>query len=244
MTVPSISQTNKAGKELRNWQMLPPGIAPTADEIGRYVAAYDVLVAWRSAHQYALTKANVGLRSVVRTVGCVDGEVSSRLKRIPTILNKLVREPTLALANMQDIGGCRAVVGTITELRRVEARVCRNRDVLRTYDYVASPRSTGYRSLHMVVAYEDRYQVNRKVELQIRTQPMHSWAIFVERATAIVNQNLKGGEGPPEFQEWLRLVAEAIAIEEMGGTVATELADRIGELRRVVEPLLHTERRS
>ncbi len=45
----------------------------------------------------------MGLRSMVRTERC-QIEVSQRLKRVPTIIDKLLREPTMQLANMQDIG--------------------------------------------------------------------------------------------------------------------------------------------
>jgi len=48
----------------------------------------------------------MGLRSVVGTEGCTV-EVTQRLKRVPTIVDKLRREPTMQLASMQDIGGCR-----------------------------------------------------------------------------------------------------------------------------------------
>jgi hypothetical protein len=43
----------------------------------------------------------MGLRSVVRTEGC-NARVSQRLKRWYTIIDKLEREPTMQLANMQE----------------------------------------------------------------------------------------------------------------------------------------------
>lgn len=95
---PSISQVNKAGRTLRAYQR---GELVTD---ARYRAALSVLRAFRAAHSYPLTKANMGLRSMVLTEGC-RVEVSQRLKRVPTILDKLMREPTMQLANMQDIGG-------------------------------------------------------------------------------------------------------------------------------------------
>lgn len=45
--------------------------------------------------------------------------VSQRLKRVPTIMNKLLSEPTLPLSRMHDIGGCRAIPLTlVTEVDR------------------------------------------------------------------------------------------------------------------------------
>lgn len=154
---PSISQVNKAGRTLRAYQR---GELVTD---ARYRAALSVLRAFRAAHSYPLTKANMGLRSMVLTEGC-RVEVSQRLKRVPTILDKLMREPTMQLANMQDIGGCRAVLDNIKEVRRVQKRLAKNRPPTRVNDYVAAPRSSGYRAVHLVVQYDDR-----NIEVQLRT---------------------------------------------------------------------------
>lgn len=112
--------------------------------------AIDVVEMFRAAHQYPLIKANMGLRSVVRTEHC-EIEVSQRLKRFRTIVDKLDREPTMQLANMQDIGGCRAVLRSMEEISRVRHRLSRNRPPLRVADYALSPRISGYRAVHIVV---------------------------------------------------------------------------------------------
>ena len=90
----SVSQVNKAGKTLRRFLRDRLG---EVDDVNR---ALGTLVAFRAAHQRPLTTANMGLRSMVKTVHCVEPEISQRLKRVPTIIDKLVREPTLALATM------------------------------------------------------------------------------------------------------------------------------------------------
>lgn len=99
--------------------------------------ALDVLVGWRASHATPLLKANNGLRSMLRSEGC-PVEVSQRLKRLNTIIDKLTREPTMALSRMQDIGGCRAIVDSIEQLRRVEKRLCKNRPPDRVDDYITS----------------------------------------------------------------------------------------------------------
>ncbi len=41
------------------------------------------------------------------------------MKRVATIIDKLLRESTLLLSRMQDIGGCRAILPTlVTEVDR------------------------------------------------------------------------------------------------------------------------------
>lgn len=116
----SKSQVNKAGKVLRRWAR-GDLTDPSRDRDAR-----DILLAFRALHEVPLTKATMGLRSVVGTEGCTV-EVTQRLKRIPTIIDKLRREPTMQLASMQDIGGCRSVLDGIDEVRRVQSRLSTNR---------------------------------------------------------------------------------------------------------------------
>jgi (p)ppGpp synthase/HD superfamily hydrolase len=153
----SKSQVNKAGKTLRKWRDADPT---------QVRAAFDVLLAFRAAHQYPLTKATMGLRSMVRTEAC-QVEVSQRLKRVPTMIDKLVREPTMPLASMQDIGGCRAVLRDVAEVRRVQRRLAKNRPPVRLNDYIANPRPSGYRGVHLIVVYDGRH-----IEVQLRTEVM------------------------------------------------------------------------
>lgn len=188
--------------------------------------ALDVVRQFRSAHRIPLTKANMGLRSVVRTEGC-PAEVSQRLKRVPTVLDKLRREPTMALANMQDVGGCRAVVDTIDEVRRTQRRMAKNRPPVRTSDYIASPRASGYRGVHLVVIYD-----KRSIEVQLRTRVMHEWAITVERLSGRLGSDLKSGAGPAQVLSLLQAISDAMAIEEAGGVVGPEQLAQIGSLRR------------
>lgn len=215
----SKSQVNKAGRVLRK----AFDESPTRDE--RVPWAIDVLVSWRAAHQYPLTKANNGLRSMVRTEGC-RVEVSQRLKRVPTILGKLQRQPTMKLATMQDIAGCRAVLDSIEELRRVQRRLSKNRPPVHVDDYISQPRASGYRSVHLMVEYDEH-----TIEVQLRTRVMHSWAVVVERLGGRLQADLKSSQGPQEMLDFLEAVSEAMAIEEAGQLVGDTLMQRIDELR-------------
>jgi ppGpp synthetase/RelA/SpoT-type nucleotidyltranferase len=89
------------------------------DEARRPVSAY------RTAHSYALTEASVGLRQFIQTEERrADRELqvvtpAQRLKRIPAIVAKLVREPTMRLSQMEDVAGCRAVLVDHDALARI-----------------------------------------------------------------------------------------------------------------------------
>jgi putative GTP pyrophosphokinase len=235
---PSKSQVNKAGKTLRRISLLaePPrpesGVLWAHFDVNEYRRAQDVLTAFRAAHVRPLGKANMGLRSMVKSEGC-RVEVSQRLKRLPTIIDKLLREPTMALGNMGDIGGCRAVLDSIDEVRRVEARVKHRRPPVQHHDYIANPRESGYRAVHLIVEYDQR-----RIEVQLRTRVMHEWAFTVERLAGRTGQDVKGGRGPREVVELLRVIAEAMAIEETGGVVDAILRGRILSLRAAAEPYL------
>jgi len=159
--------------------------------------------------------------------------VGQRLKRVPTIIDKLTREPTMQLANMQDIGGCRAVLNSVDEVRRVQKRLSKNRPPLRVADYIDSPRASGYRGVHVIVAYDDR-----PIEVQLRTRMMHDWAITVEDLSGRLEFDLKSGVGPQPVLDWLAATSEAMVAEEAGEAVTAELANRLSELTMLAVPFL------
>lgn len=237
VSAPSNSQVNKAGKTLRRWFR---GDAEHRNgHLDEAVAARDTVEAFRAAHAAPLVTANNGLRSMLRSEDC-PVEVSQRLKRMNTIIDKVVyREPTMALAKMQDIGGVRAVVADVDQIHRVEARIRKNREVVGYSDYIAEPRPSGYRGIHVIVRYG---QGDRQIEVQLRTRTMHEWAITVERLGGNLGQNFKQ-DGDTPVQRFMAAVSEAMAFEERGDEPPIDLVRTIEELRNVVTPLIHGPRR-
>ena len=144
----------------------------------------------------------------------------------------------MQLANMHDVGGCRVVVESVNQLRRVERRLKKNRPPLRHADYVKSPRSSGYRAVHVVVGYEDEARAMRAIEVQLRTKVMHEWAIAVERISGRVREDLKSGRGHNEVLRWFAAVSEAMAIEEFGGEPPPALLTTITDLRSRAMPYM------
>lgn len=232
----SKSQVRKAGETLRRLSR-SGGLTLIGDQVAEWVWARDVLDNFRAAHEYPLTKATMGLRSRVKTVlrtGETDEgplDISQRLKRHASILAKLRREPMMKLNTMQDIGGCRAVVGTVEQVRAVQRRWERSKDrLVRIYDYIDTPKPSGYRGVHVVVTYDDRL-----IEVQLRTPAQHEWATTIELVGGRIGEDLKSGYGPPEVLAFFEAVSEAMAIEEAGGTVSAGLLERVRELRRGAE---------
>ncbi|MGN6607940.1 MAG: RelA/SpoT domain-containing protein [Jatrophihabitans sp.] len=223
--VPSASQVDKAGSRIRK--------AIRGEDIDQELVdrSVDVLYAWRAAHARPLASASMGLRSMVNTAGCT-AEISQRLKRVPTIFDKLIREPTLALSRMQDVGGVRAVLRSVAEIQAVEKRIRMRRPVRGYSDYITAPRQSGYRGVHIIVEYG-----GRNIEIQLRTYVMHEWAITVERIGARLGTNLKQ-DGRHAIQLLMRAISEAMAIEESGGIVDEAMQDEIGMLREGAAPYL------
>jgi putative GTP pyrophosphokinase len=227
----TTSQINKAGRILRGWMQDKYGSPERVpDEV---VDAYRVMLRFRQAHQGPLTTATVSLRWRVNREGC-RVEVSQRLKRSPTILGKLDREKTMALANMQDIGGCRAVLVNLDEVWRLKRRIEKGTPRPgRVYDYIKQPRESGYRGIHLIVPYR-----GRNIEIQLRTGVMHEWAIFVERLSGRLGEDLKSSAGPQPVLDWLEAVSEAMALEESGEDVDTDRVERIRRLREGALPYM------
>ncbi len=233
----SRSAVNRAGDVLRELMAVSGAEALTRIEPERVAAALDTLSEWRAVHAKPLQAATMGLRSRVSTAGCRQIEVSQRLKRIPTILDKLRREPGMELGRMDDIGGCRAVLSDLDELQRVRDRYANAPVMVRIKDYISEPKDDGYRAVHVIVKYDDR-----RIEVQLRTRIQHEWAFTVEGVTSRFGLDVKAGGGPPEVREWFAAVSEAMALEEHGRPVGPELLHRIDTLRAAARPYLQGSR--
>jgi len=174
---------------------------------------------WRSSHAFPLNTVTVSLKKVARNVDPA-ALVAQRLKRIPSIIDKLDREPSMSLARMQDIGGCRSVVNGIGETRRLvdSLKASRMKHVLRReVDYIAKPKESGYRGIHLIYRYNsDRNEIYNKlqVEVQIRSAVQHAWATAVETMGTFLKSSLKASQGPEDWLDFFKYASSAFAILE------------------------------
>lgn len=240
-SLPSPSRVNKAGKRVRHWL--------EGRDVDDQTLDADLLVidAFRASHQRPMNAASMGLRSIVRTVGCVAPEVSQRLKRWDSLTSKLMSQRTLALSRMQDIAGCRAVLNDMDEVRRVWERLEKNRPVLAVSDYITSPKASGYRGVHVVVSYGSEHgkYPPRPVEIQLRTKVMHQWAISIEQMNALlakahpgVRFDLKRGVGPSEVLDVFSVTSEIMAAAEERRDVGADTLDRQRRAREAFDEYL------
>ena len=111
---------------------------------------------WRGAHSLPLDRIWMEQQERVAPLG-EETLVAQRLKRLSSIDAKLRRLRNMNLARMQDVGGCRAVLPSVNDVRRVAHNYADRppeRCVIHTNDYLTSPRASGYRSIHLVSHFQ------------------------------------------------------------------------------------------
>ena len=176
----------------------------------------------------------MGCRSRLATLG-INGDVTQRLKELPTIVRKLDREGNrVQLSTMEDVAGARVVVDTVQQLRRLEDRWLDARFPMHRHrDYIDEPPSSGYRGVHLVLEHRDRL-----VEVQLRSRIQHRWAELVEQLGHDLGVTLKNGEGPRDVLEVLvELSADLAAVEGSDQPYADKqqrAEDAVKEVRRTV----------
>lgn len=180
--------------------------------------AIDCISNWRAAHALPLGKLSALLRRHATAVSRKP-VVSQRLKRFRSVASKLFRSSS-RLSQMQDIAGCRAVVETVEQVREVVQRLEKSRtthELVRTYDYLTNPKSSGYRSYHLVYRFNSsRYpeHCGMLCEAQVRTRRQHAWATAVEVTGFFRGEDLKDGKGDARWLRFFYLVASGIAMRE------------------------------
>ena len=186
-----------------------------------HAVALKIIDNFKASHNFPLNCFQIWLRNNAKLIDpkCL---VVQRIKRLSSIRHKLQRmkKRSLRLSEMQDIGGCRAVVANIDYVRQLEEKYAKSRirhKLAYKDDYIKEPRKSGYRSLHLIYEYysdrADTYN-GKRVEIQLRTPLQHAWATAVEAVDTFTNQVLKAGGGEEEWRRFFKLVGTAIAMRE------------------------------
>jgi len=214
---------NWAGRVLNN----PDAIAEEKE------TAMDILDNWRAVHAYPLHVFQITLK---RKSYEFDKKalVAQRLKRVPAILYKLARvyegrsKPSMKLYQMQDIGGCRAIMADLASARKLytegylkgdlKHKLVNKKnyvDAKNEKDRIDGPKSDGYRGFHLVYAYRTPRGMKKYngllTEIQIRTKLQHLWATAVETAGFFTRQAIKSNEAGKEWLDFFKLMGSAFA---------------------------------
>jgi ppGpp synthetase/RelA/SpoT-type nucleotidyltranferase len=199
---------------------------PTAEEFERALA---VINNWRSCHSYPLQAVKMTLLRRAKSINR-SALIAQRLKRLPSIAIKLRDNPAMKLSQMQDIGGCRAVMPSFADMRKLIAAYEKSRSKNprhgrpvqhEKYDYIRHPKPDGYRSYHLIFKYQSKYEDKRdfngqRIEIQIRSRLQHAWATAVETVQTFTGQALKSKVkvGDPQWLRFFALMGSAIAHRE------------------------------
>ena len=165
-------QVDRAGTALANNNLSKVERAETLNIINN----------WRSLHGYPLHIAKKNLQTRAWKID-VQSISAQRLKRLSSIALKLRRNPNMKLTQMQDIGGCRAVLPSMFDVKQLievyDKAIAKNpppkkerppetgsapiqskkekppsrAELVERYDYINNPKPDGYRSYHYVFKY-------------------------------------------------------------------------------------------
>lgn len=178
-----------------------------------------VVEEWRAAHRAVLNTFQAMIRNRTRDSRIT---VAQRHKRRTTIFDKLLRFPEMQLARMDDVAGCRLIFKDIKTLNRFrtdfhKARFHHERkNDTEKYNYIANPKSTGYRGIHDVYSYDVNSESGRHlkgllIELQYRTAVQHAWATAVEVIGFITENQPKFEKGDDRYNHAMALASEIMA---------------------------------
>ena len=210
----SKKQIDKAGKTISTFsRKIKEGFDVKGINVRDFNEAIKILYNWRSSHAYPL-------EVIANNLRCSNpkANVVQRLKRLDSIMGKIERFPDMSLYRMQDLGGCRVIVDSISEVYDAIDRfkTSRIRHVLkRENDYIQNPKESGYRSYHMVYQFQsdetETYNKNILIEIQFRTKLQHIWATAVEMMGIFTKSKLKASIGDKDILRFFVLVSSLFA---------------------------------
>jgi Region found in RelA / SpoT proteins len=176
---------------------------------------------WRVCHNHPLNTFKVTLHTRSKSID-KDALIAQRIKRLSSIELKLRRYPKMNLSQMQDLGGCRAVLGTIMQVRKLVNDYKQRpipHELNRIDDYIENPKDSGYRGIHLI--YKAKYKAassqiynNQYIEIQLRSKLQHLWATAVETAGTFLRQSLKSSQGEEDWLRFFQLAGSAFALRE------------------------------
>jgi RelA/SpoT family protein len=199
-------------------------ISPTSSA-GDIDDALLVINNWRASHSFPLNTFKMGLLGKCVKVDS-KSIVAQRIRRLSSIRSKLQRFSGMKLSRMQDIAGARAIVQGVPSVYKLAQLYKKKRGIkhqlIREDDYIANPKSSGYRGVHLVYRYfSDRQETYNglSVEVQLRSRLQHAWATAVETVGIFVQHSLKSSQGPDEWLRFFALMSTAFANWEGHPTV-------------------------
>jgi ppGpp synthetase/RelA/SpoT-type nucleotidyltranferase len=190
-------------------------------EWSEYYSILDVINNWRGSHAYPLNTFQMNLRNTSRRFEA-NPLIAQRIKRLFSIGHKLERFPTMKLSQMQDLGGCRAILENVSNVNQVANYYVKKSAIKHSLvsidNYISDPKPSGYRGIHLVYRYFSDKQKSMyngmKIEMQLRSKYQHASATAVETVGMFSGQALKSSLGSEDWQRFFSLMGSVIALRE------------------------------
>lgn len=173
-----------------------------------YDSAITELNRWREAHGAPMNFYYDQCNNIIKKVH-KDIIVAQRLKRLPTIINKLQRFDKMRLSSMQDVAGVRIIVRDMDQLGIVERELLNLPGLKRVKDRIKTPKEDGYRGKHFIFKKDDMY-----VEIQLRTHLQHLWATSVETLDIFTGKSMKTNPSEDYWGTFFQLTSSTFASAE------------------------------
>ena len=154
-------------------------------------------------------------KSIEKTAYKVDNNCicTYRVKRIESIISKLLRFPEMQVNRAEDIAGCRCIMTSTDKVYELYDRIMKKKDKLpfvikgTIHDYIENPKESGYRSIHINAVLKEGD--NRRIEIQLRALDHHNWATLVETTDLLFKTKIKefGKNANSDLFEFHRLLS-------------------------------------
>ena len=152
-----------------------------------YDPVYSLLMNYQCAVMEVETKFNVlNNRLSIQGKHNPIESIKSRVKSLDSIVRKLekLKVPITIESveeNLQDVAGVRVICSFVDDIYKIEECFLAQEDVtlVKRKDYIKNPKSSGYRSLHLIIKtpiYTENGKKDMFVEVQMRTIAMDFWA--------------------------------------------------------------------
>lgn len=223
----SKNQVEKAGRMIRKKE-------------GDLEHAIEVVQSFRAAHLYPLQIIKNLVWKHVKKLNLLEtATVVRRLKRLPTIIDKLQRKSldgksdnAISLKRMHDIGGCRVILDSLDDLKRLSESLDLSRTVhgSKIYDYINNPKPSGYRGIHRVYKSYEKSEKHEwkgfQIEVQLRTRLQHLWATTVEIVDIIEKESLKTNPqaASENWKRFFEIMGEFLAVKDGSWEISQETA--------------------
>ena len=214
---PSKWEIDRAWEVLVSWN----------NQSQEFLDALKIIHIYRKQHYHPMVTINNSIKSRIKTKSLwkIEYTLSQRLKRLQSIILKLSNKEKethkMQLSRMQDIGGIRIVVKSIgdaiklSEILSNTTKWIRRYQTIRFKNYIYEPSEDWYRGIHIIYNFKD--ESNHKdfsIELQIRTEMQHIWAMAVETFTMFSGEGIKFRQGDSNIRSYFELVADGFSILE------------------------------